>query len=168
MIRSATSQKPARLNRRGKRLLVPGNPKASKQLNKGKQDQKKLAPKSPKVESRGDEKSASNGEIATKGKAGDMPNPKIRKSPVKMPNKKKAAHITVMADEPPRMGRPTKYSQEIADEICELVAIRTPLFKICEMPHMPTERTVYCWRRDRGDFSQSYARAKEHRAEFEK
>ena len=62
-------------------------------------------------------------------------------------------------------GRPTSYTKEMGTEICELVAMRVPLIRICEMSGMPSERTVYSWKRLHPEFLQEYARAREHRAD---
>jgi hypothetical protein len=62
-------------------------------------------------------------------------------------------------------GRPTIYTAELGAEICELTAMRVPLIRICEIPGMPSERTVYTWKRLHPDFLHEYARAREHRAD---
>jgi hypothetical protein len=62
-------------------------------------------------------------------------------------------------------GRPTTYTKNLGDEICELTAMRMPLVKICELPGMPSERTVYNWKQKHADFLHQYARAREHRAD---
>jgi hypothetical protein len=61
--------------------------------------------------------------------------------------------------------RPTIYTKELGTEICELVAMRVPLIHICQMPGMPCEKTIYTWKRLHPEFSQEYARAREHRAD---
>ena len=67
--------------------------------------------------------------------------------------------------EHPGRGRPTIYTKELGAEICELTAMRVPLVRICELPGMPSERTIYTWKRLHPDFLQEYARAREHRAD---
>ena len=62
-------------------------------------------------------------------------------------------------------GRPTNYTKELGADICELVAMRVPLIRICEMPGMPCEKTIYTWKRLHPEFLQEYARAREHRAD---
>ena len=42
-----------------------------------------------------------------------------------------------------KTGRPSKYTKEIAQQICELLAEGVPLRQICRMEHMPEWRTVY-------------------------
>lgn len=42
-------------------------------------------------------------------------------------------------------GRPSSFTQEIADEICERLSNGEPLAAICRDDHMPGVRTVYDW-----------------------
>jgi hypothetical protein len=42
-----------------------------------------------------------------------------------------------------KAGRPPLYTKELAEEICEQVAMRVSLSRICQLPNMPAERTVY-------------------------
>lgn len=64
--------------------------------------------------------------------------------------------------EEPKMGRPTKFTQEIAERICEEIATTNKgLSTICSAEDMPNVRTVYRWLRDDEDFCQLYAHAKE-------
>jgi hypothetical protein len=59
-------------------------------------------------------------------------------------------------------GRPTKFTQEIAEEICEKIATTTlGLNAICAGERFPNVRTVYRWLMDDEDFCQMYTRAKE-------
>jgi hypothetical protein len=44
-----------------------------------------------------------------------------------------------------KTGRPTKYSREIAVEICERLSDGEPLRQICRSENMPAWRTVYDW-----------------------
>lgn len=43
------------------------------------------------------------------------------------------------------MGRPSTFSQKIADEICERLSSGEPLAKICRDEHMPGYSTVRRW-----------------------
>jgi hypothetical protein len=62
-------------------------------------------------------------------------------------------------------GRPTKYTPELADEICRRIASGETLVSICQDEHMPNKDTIRQWRiDDRGDFSVRYARAREDSA----
>jgi hypothetical protein len=44
-----------------------------------------------------------------------------------------------------KIGRPTTYTDAIANEICELLSAGNSLVRICKLPHMPESRTVYQW-----------------------
>lgn len=43
------------------------------------------------------------------------------------------------------MGRPSTFTQKIADEICERLSNGEPLAKICRDDHMPSDWTVRQW-----------------------
>lgn len=58
-------------------------------------------------------------------------------------------------------GRPTDYSKEKADEICELLATGMSLRTVCKKDNMPDMSTVFAWIRTHEDFSNQYAKAKE-------
>ena len=63
-------------------------------------------------------------------------------------------------------GRPSLYTAEIADEICERLAAGEGLNAICKDQHMPTEKAVRLWvDEDRDGFSPRYVRAREMQAE---
>ena len=51
----------------------------------------------------------------------------------------------IEALKPKKIGRPSKYSPAVAQEICEGLAEGTPLREICRRDHMPEWRTVYDW-----------------------
>ena len=64
-------------------------------------------------------------------------------------------------------GRPSAYTQELADEVCERMAGGESLNAICKDAHMPHERTVRRWMLDNVEgFSPKYTRARELQAEF--
>ena len=65
----------------------------------------------------------------------------------------------------PGPGRPTIYSDEISLEVCQRIAMREPLSKICSDPRMPCETTIYNWKFKHPEFMANYARAREHRAD---
>jgi len=77
------------------------------------------------------------------------------------PKKKAAAKKTVKK----KMGRPTKYTLELGDLICEQIASGKSLMRICENPDMPKPRTVYRWLREMDDFRHNYENAKEDQAD---
>ncbi|MDI2113057.1 terminase small subunit-like protein [Commensalibacter nepenthis] len=64
------------------------------------------------------------------------------------------------------MARPSKYSEEIVNKICEQIASGGTLLKICENEDMPGYSTVMAWKNERKEFQDKYARAREDRADF--
>lgn len=66
------------------------------------------------------------------------------------------------------MGRPSDFTQEIADAICERIADGESLRSICQGYGMPNRITVFRWLNDpeRESFRNQYARAREEQAEF--
>ena len=58
-------------------------------------------------------------------------------------------------------GRPSRFTQKIADEICARLSKGEPLAEICRDDHMPAVRTVSDWRKAREGFSADFARARE-------
>lgn len=64
-------------------------------------------------------------------------------------------------------GRPSIYSQELADKICVRLAAGESLRSICRDPDMPEARTVHYWLLDeeKKSFFQQYARARSIQAE---
>lgn len=68
---------------------------------------------------------------------------------------------TPPADTAPKTGRPTTYSEEIAEAICIKLSEGTSLVEICEADEMPAQSTVYLWLLKHESFSENYARARE-------
>jgi len=66
---------------------------------------------------------------------------------------------------PKKRGRPSKYTPEVANKICELLSEGTPLRAICRLDDMPDWRTVYEWIERDEAFSGRIARAREHGVE---
>jgi len=59
-------------------------------------------------------------------------------------------------------GRPTAYSEALADLICDAISEGGALYRLCEeRPDFPAERTVYRWLETHMAFAQKYARARE-------
>ena len=59
-------------------------------------------------------------------------------------------------------GRPTSFTQELANEICRRLADGLTLREVCRAEGMPSESTVRAWAlEDREGFSTQYARARE-------
>ena len=65
-------------------------------------------------------------------------------------------------------GRPTIYSEELADLICRRVATHTiGIPKLCAMyDDMPSYQTINVWRYEKKSFSDKYAESKRFQAEF--
>lgn len=64
-------------------------------------------------------------------------------------------------------GRPTDYTEELGDFICEGVSRKTPLARLCdENEDLPNPRTVYRWLRTHKEFCHNYTRAKEDQADY--
>lgn len=59
------------------------------------------------------------------------------------------------------MGRPSDFTPEIANEICERLSKGEPLAAICRDDHMPAVRTVSDWKAQQPDFSADFAHARE-------
>ena len=64
-------------------------------------------------------------------------------------------------------GRPTVYSEELADEICERLSSGRSLLNICGDKDIPGTTTIYRWLLDdeKKDFWDKYARARNMQAE---
>lgn len=58
------------------------------------------------------------------------------------------------------MGRPSIFTQAIADEICERISDGETLRQICRDAHMPHFTTVYDWRESNEEFCLRLARAR--------
>lgn len=66
-----------------------------------------------------------------------------------------------------KTGRPSKYTQTLADKICEHVACGMSLRKVCEQPGFPHISNVLRWLADeeKAAFRDQYARAREAQAD---
>ncbi|GHE70078.1 hypothetical protein GCM10019059_32350 [Camelimonas fluminis] len=65
----------------------------------------------------------------------------------------------------PKPGRPTEYSAEVADIICERIADGESLRDICKADEMPARSVVFRWLSIHREFSDQYARAREAQAD---
>ena len=81
--------------------------------------------------------------------------PAVYKVPVK------AAVKPVEPPKPAKMGRPTKYSKELAVDICVRLANGESIVQITKDDDMPSQATIYVWLRERDDFQEMYTRARE-------
>lgn len=66
---------------------------------------------------------------------------------------------------PKKTGRPTKYTQELGDEICERLSMGVSLRSVCNADDMPHVRTVFRWLRKDEEFCHQYTRAKQESAD---
>lgn len=62
-------------------------------------------------------------------------------------------------------GRPTLYTVELADLICERLANGESMRSVCRDESMPAMSSVFKWLREIPQFSQQYAKAKEESAD---
>jgi hypothetical protein len=62
-----------------------------------------------------------------------------------MPRKKAETPEDLIEPPKKKTGRPSRYSPEIAKEMCERLANGEPLRQICRDEHMPSWQTVYDW-----------------------
>lgn len=65
----------------------------------------------------------------------------------------------------PKLGRPSSYTEEQADEICRRIALGEAVIAICREDGMPSQDTIFEWRRKYETFAEKYTRAKEDQAE---
>jgi hypothetical protein len=67
--------------------------------------------------------------------------------------------------ETPKVGRPSRYSQALADRICGELADGRSLRSVCDADDMPNKATVFRWLREHEEFRDQYARAKQESAD---
>lgn len=63
------------------------------------------------------------------------------------------------------MGRPSSYTEEMADKICERIAEGESLKSICEDEGMPSKAAVFNWLNAHPSFVDKYTRAREVQAD---
>lgn len=68
-------------------------------------------------------------------------------------------------EEETKMGRPSIYSEDVANKICTRLGLGESLRKICSSDDMPAMATVMQWLTKKPDFVEQYARAREIQAE---
>jgi hypothetical protein len=66
---------------------------------------------------------------------------------------------------PKKIGRPSKYTPELAAEICQRLSNGEPLRQICRDDHMPAWTAVYSWMSRDATLSERIAQAREAMAE---
>lgn len=64
-----------------------------------------------------------------------------------------------------KVGRPSEYNQQVAEAICERIALGESLRSICRDDAMPAQSTVFKWLTQQQSFAEQYARARETQAD---
>lgn len=82
------------------------------------------------------------------------------KRPVKPARTRKPARRPLSAVEPRKIGRPSLYTDEIANRICTDIALGKSLVRICSAEDMPSRTTVFQWLDNNAEFANKYARAR--------
>lgn len=72
---------------------------------------------------------------------------------------------TVKPTAPKRTGRPSKYTPELGEKICKLIAEGKSERLICEMPGMPSTVTLWKWKDEHPEFLIRSVRARAASAE---
>jgi hypothetical protein len=70
------------------------------------------------------------------------------------------------APKPKKKGRPSKYSESVANAICEELANGRSLRSVCSSASMPTTSMVYRWLNEHPEFQEQYVRAREKQADY--
>ena len=71
-----------------------------------------------------------------------------------------------MSDTKRKLGRPTDYTKDMADKICEKISCGLSLRAICAEAGMPARGTVYRWLIENADFQDQYTRARDKQADY--
>lgn len=61
-------------------------------------------------------------------------------------------------------GRPSIYTPELGEAICERLALGETIDSIAASADMPSKATIYRWRREKDEFRDAFARAREQSA----
>ena len=64
-----------------------------------------------------------------------------------------------------KIGRPSGFTQKLADLICTRIADGESLRSICALPAMPSRTSVFKWLAEKRSFADQYARAREAQAD---
>lgn len=73
----------------------------------------------------------------------------------------KEENTPAVIEQPKKIGRPSKYTKEIAQKICEQLSEGIPLREICRQDGFPAWRTVYDWMGRDEELSAAIARARD-------
>jgi len=82
-----------------------------------------------------------------------------------MPRQKVIIPDEIIPPENKKIGRPSVYTERVAQRICKHIVSGKSLNQICKLKDMPTVTTVYRWLQKHGEFSDMYARAREDAAD---
>lgn len=63
-------------------------------------------------------------------------------------------------------GRPSIYTEAIVDTICQSMANGETVTEICKRPDMPGIETIQRWKREKPEFGERYAQAREELADW--
>ena len=63
-------------------------------------------------------------------------------------------------------GRPSKFTPELAESICESLIAGDDLVAVCSAKNMPARSTVYQWMDENPEFRTAIARAREGQADY--
>ena len=66
-----------------------------------------------------------------------------------------------MAEKKNKGGRPSKFTPELGDKICEELANGKSMRTVCKADDMPDKATVFRWIRTDEEFLNQYTRAKQ-------
>ena len=94
--------------------------------------------------------------------------PETRKKRTVTESETQSESQSVSPQAPPKKhpgGRPTDYSIQLAEEICDRISTGEPLVRICKEEDKPNVVTVYRWLSRFPEFSNMYARAKDQAAD---
>lgn len=64
-----------------------------------------------------------------------------------------------------KTGRPSNYTQELADKFCELISNGDSLRTACTDKEMPSPATIFKWMRENDNFLKQYEKATQERTE---
>ena len=78
----------------------------------------------------------------------------------------KASPMTAKKKAPGKAGRPSSFTHEISDEICEGLMDGKSLVQICQSDSMPNRMTVIRWMDKHPEFAACIVRAREEQGEY--
>lgn len=76
------------------------------------------------------------------------------------------ATLPIEPQEPAPIGRPSIYTQELADKICSELAMGKSIRTVMSEEGMPSVATIFNWFRTKPEFLEQYTRAKEESADW--